>query len=176
MKARRIRSRAVLRLVLCCAWLAAATTAQAQTGEAPLFAIARAEEAGGLTESDLTPDFVARLEAGAVGALRDKISTALTVTGRNAWEARDLMIATESMLLVVQGKRLAVVQASVIDRVREVSVMGFRNGRLYKVACMRESSEDISLFSGRCGRVVSRTFDLDPPAVQTPVDPFRPNH
>jgi hypothetical protein len=106
-----------------------------------------------------------------VTTLREKIAASLRLTRQDWREAETLVISAESMLLVVQGKRLAVVQASVIDRVRDVSILGFKDGRYYKVACMRESSEEISVFFGKCGRIVSKTFGLDPPETPVP-DPL----
>jgi hypothetical protein len=140
-------------LVVASAW-------SAEESEPPLFAIANSQESPGLTELDLTPSFVKQLEHWAVALLRDKL--ALAPSGQNSKKADELKIIADSMLLIVEGKRLAVIQTTLGDRVREVSVMGFRNGEFYRVGCVRESDHEISVFFGKCGKVVSETFGIEP--------------
>ena len=159
-------------LALCILTAVAAVAWAEDQPDSPLFAIAGTQDSPGLTEADLTPAFVAQLEAWAIATLREKMSTAFAVTGQDARQAEDLYIQAHSMLLVVEDKRLAVIQTAIGDQVREVSVLGFRNGEFYRVGCVRESGHDISVFFGKCGRVVSKTFGIAPPASTAASNPF----
>lgn len=120
--------------------------------ERPLFAIAKSLDSPGFAEMDLTPSLIRQLQDSEAAALRGKLPPA---------SAPERVIA-DSMLLMVEDKKLAVIQLSVGDRIREVAVMGFRDGVFYRVGCVRESGHDISLFFGRCGKMVSETFGFNP--------------
>jgi hypothetical protein len=122
--------------------------------EPPLFAIAQTQDSPGFTEADLTPSLVRQLEESEIWAMREKFSLS---TGSQAGKPKQAITA-DSMLLMVEGRKVAVIQLSVADRIREVTVMGFRDGEFHRVGCVRESSQEISLFSGKCGKMVSETF------------------
>lgn len=119
-------------------------------GDPPLFAIAKSLDSPGFAEMDLTPSFIQELQESEAAALREKLSPA----------DKSERVIGDSMLLIIEGKKLAVIQLAVADRVREVAVMGFRDGVFYRIGCVRQSNHDIPLFFGKCGKMVSETFGL----------------
>jgi hypothetical protein len=151
-------------------WLLSAVSAWSQPAAvAPLFTIAAVQEEDGVTEADLTPSLVKRLEAWAIAALREKFSSS-PAAGEEPAKAGDsktgdskigdLKIVAASMLFNVDGKLLAVIEMSMDHRVREVYVMGFKGEQFYRVACIRESNHEIPIFFGKCGAAVRETFGV----------------
>jgi hypothetical protein len=125
---------------------------------APLFTIAALQEEG-VTEADLTPSLVKRLEAWAIAALREKFSST-AAEGPEPEKATDSKVVAASMLFNVEGKLLVVIEMSMDQRVREVYVMGFKDEQFYRVACIRESNHEIPIFFGKCGAAVRETFGV----------------
>jgi hypothetical protein len=150
-----LRSASLISFLLC---LPFAGAFGEEKSEPPLFAIAKTQESPGFVEADLTPSLVRLLEESEIWALQEKLSFSSKPTAGKPKQT----ITADSMLLIVEGRKLAVIQLSVADRIREVTVMGFRDGEFRRVGCVRESSQEISLFSGKCGKMVSETFGFEP--------------
>jgi len=136
---------------------------QSRSEIAPVITIAAIQDSEGLTEADLTPMLLKRLEAWSVDASRRKMSQSFARSGQDPNLAYRLRIDSQAVLNVVAGKKLAIIRLTVDNSIREVSVMGFKDAAFYRVGCLRASNHDIRVFSGECGKIVRDTFGVSIP-------------
>lgn len=140
-----------------------AAIAQADAREAPVVTVVAIQSNEGLTESQMTPAFLKRVEEWSVSTSRKKMSQSLSRAGRNPDIAYQIPISSQSLFNVAAGKKLMIIRMTVDNSIREVSIMGFKGSEFYRVGCLRASNHDIPVFSGECGKVVKETFGVSIP-------------
>lgn len=69
-------------------------------------------------------------------------------------------VQSSSIYVTVEGKKLAIVKATMNDQVRAVWIMGFRRDQFLRVTCLRSSNHDIPIFSGECGSKLTEAFSI----------------
>ena len=69
-------------------------------------------------------------------------------------------VQSSSVYMTVEGKKLAIVKATMNDQVRAIWIMGFRRDQFLRVTCLRSSNHDIPIFSGECGSKLMEAFSI----------------
>lgn len=126
---------------------------------APVYAAFTSQSAEGYTEADFDDDALARLEAWVINTIKAKMRVEFAEQGLDL-AGMDDRIEADSTYLTVQGKKLAIIKASLGGAVRAVTLLGIDGDQIHRVTCIRKSNHDIRLWSGPCAEEIHKAFGV----------------
>ncbi len=143
---------------------AAAPTPTRPTSAVPTAKIVTAvstQSSQGVVEADLDQPGLARLEGWIVDTVVEKSKLAPNGATVDPVAFRK-SLNPKSVYVTVSGMKFAVTKMRP-PGTRMVFIVGIRGEELIRVACLRDSDEDIAVLSGPCGEEIERSFHVTLP-------------
>jgi len=135
-------------------------SAMAEPNESrPVSAFVTVQDSEGVTEADFNQETLKNLEDWIVATTRTKVKNSYAEQGLDPKNVNP-QIASSAVYVVAGGKKLIVVKIGIDDSVRMVSVMGVIGNEMHRVNCVRDSNQDIPVWSGVCGSKVKEVFGV----------------
>lgn len=127
--------------------------------EPEILTLSSAEDAGGVTQTDLDIPALKMLERRSVESLESKMRTYLAGQGQSAQMPK---LHAQSNYVETNGVRLAVVRIQSPATLNQVFIYGIKGEAFLRVACLRTVNFDraISLFHGPCSEKLREVFGI----------------
>lgn len=125
----------------------------------PIVAVTVIESAKGATDTWFNQSALVKLETIMKDNIFDHAKVQYIERGYDPETIND-NFSTKSYYVVIQGKKLAVINILLEDRVNAVYVVGITGNEMIRVSCIRASRHKISLASGICAEEIYSAFGV----------------
>jgi len=119
------------------------------------------EDAEGVTQKDFDIPLLKYFENKTVTKLKEKINLSLKNDGLIK---STIEIEPSSVYINIQNTKLAVIKIKVIVNgyvSYQIHIFGIKGNTLMRVACVRQSDEQIPISYGKCNEQINKTYGID---------------